>query len=129
MNHKWRLVIVKGNDAPNESLDSVYWCDQCGTVKHDYAHGGGMKSPNYPVYYVPGLDAQPEDQCCEPSRIVELIAILNAAKAERALLSGALYQAVEMLTARLDLADITDEEKAHRLVMLEILGKRKDEPK
>lgn len=40
-----------------------------------------------------------------------------------AILRGALRQAVQLLTARLDLADITDEEKSHRLVMLEILGK------
>lgn len=38
------------------------------------------------------------------------------------LLKGALRQAVDLLTARLDLADITDDEKAYRLVMLEILG-------
>lgn len=38
-------------------------------------------------------------------------------------LEGALRVAVDLLTARLDLADITDEEKAHRLVILAILGK------
>lgn len=64
MDHEWRLVIAKGNDAPNDSLDSIYWCERCGTVRHDYAHGGGMRSPNYPIYYVPGLDAQPNSEEC-----------------------------------------------------------------
>lgn len=54
--HKWVLVIAKGNDAPGDSLDSIYWCERCGTVRHDYAHGGGMKSPNYPHYLTPRLD-------------------------------------------------------------------------
>ena len=68
--HKWTLIIAKGNDVPNDSLDSVYWCERCGTVRHDYAHGGGMKSPNYPRYFSPDRSGMGEPEC-NPVRLVE----------------------------------------------------------
>ena len=66
--HKWRLVIGKGSDVPNDSLDEVFWCERCGTVKHDYRHGGGLRSPNYPLYYIPGLGPTPNSQHCVGER-------------------------------------------------------------
>lgn len=70
MDHKWHLVIVKGNDAPGDSLDSIYWCERCGCVRHDYAHGGGMKSPSYPRYFAPDRSGHDEPEC-HPVRLVE----------------------------------------------------------
>jgi hypothetical protein len=38
-------------------------------VKHDYAHGGGQASPNYPVYYLKGVThGAYKDPPCEPIR-------------------------------------------------------------
>lgn len=45
-----------------------------------------------------------------------------AANSATRLLSGALRQAICLLTLRLDLADITDDEKCHLAVFREILG-------
>src|SRR5688572_14313493 len=63
--HKWRLVLGVGEDAPNKSKDEIYWCERCGCVRHDYSHNGGQKSPNYPVFYIPGSGPQPNSQECK----------------------------------------------------------------
>lgn len=42
-------VFSVGEDAPGKSLDTISQCTVCGAVVHDYRHGGGMTSPNYPI--------------------------------------------------------------------------------
>lgn len=46
--HDWKFVGGHGQDAPGQSLDTYEQCSQCGALQHDYRHGGGMTSPNYP---------------------------------------------------------------------------------
>lgn len=46
-----RLVFSSGEDAPGKSLDTCEQCNTCGAVIHDYRHGGGQRSPNYPMVY------------------------------------------------------------------------------
>ncbi len=43
------LVFSSGEDAPGKSLDTCEQCNTCGAVIHDYRHGGGLRSPNYPI--------------------------------------------------------------------------------
>lgn len=79
MDHKWHLVIAKGNDAPGDSLDSIYWCERCGCVRHDYAHGGGMKSPNYPRYFAHNGRSGKDEPTCYSARIEPGLAELEEA--------------------------------------------------
>lgn len=67
--HKWTLIIAKGNDAPGDSLDSIYWCERCGTVRHDYSHGGGMKSSSYPRYFAHNGRSGKDEPTCYSARI------------------------------------------------------------
>ena len=46
-----RLLLGTGEDAPGNSKDDVYLCNTCGAGIHEYAHGGGLTSPNYPMVY------------------------------------------------------------------------------
>jgi hypothetical protein len=52
--HDWKFLTSHGDDAPGQSKDTYSQCTRCDMVKHDYAHGGGQTSPNYPVYYLAG---------------------------------------------------------------------------
>lgn len=60
--HRWLFIFSAGEDAPGKSLDTISHCSLCGAVKHDYAHGGGMTSPNYPMIYA-GPPARPCALC------------------------------------------------------------------
>lgn len=51
--HDWKFICAFGEDAPGKSLDTISHCQKCGAVKHDYAHGGGQTSPNYPMIHKP----------------------------------------------------------------------------
>lgn len=53
--HEFKFMSSHGEDAPGKSLDTYEQCARCGLVKHDYAHGGGQRSPNYPLYLVRGV--------------------------------------------------------------------------
>ena len=63
--HAYRLVISWGEDAPNKTLDLIYFCPTCGTVKHDYRHNGGQTSSNYPQFLTKGVNSwtTPEPKC------------------------------------------------------------------
>lgn len=63
LQHRWLFLSSHGEDAPNKSLDSYYQCAGCGAVKHDYAHGGGQTSPNYPMVYKYGVPIEREAPC------------------------------------------------------------------
>lgn len=68
MDHDWKFLSSHGTDAPNQSLDSYSQCVWCSALKHDYAHGGGQTSPNYPMVYLLG-DAVEPDAACPASRV------------------------------------------------------------
>jgi hypothetical protein len=51
--HDWVLIFGTGADAAGQSRDEILWCTICGTVRHDYSHNGGRKSPNYPQIHRP----------------------------------------------------------------------------
>ena len=59
--HNWSLVMAKGND----SIDTISYCINCGTVKHDYNYHNGKKSPNYPRYFVRGKGADSKEPLCQ----------------------------------------------------------------
>lgn len=69
--HDWTLIIGMGEDAPGKSLDEVFWCQACGTVKHDYRHNGGERSPNYPDFFKPGGNEVRFGTECPPCTRVE----------------------------------------------------------
>jgi len=48
--HEWEFWFSTGEDAPGHSKDIVETCNRCGATKHDYRHGGGQRSPNYPMF-------------------------------------------------------------------------------
>jgi hypothetical protein len=67
--HDWKFLTSHGDDAPGQSKDTYSQCSRCDMVKHDYAHGGGQTSPNYPVYYLKGVThGAYKDPPCEPIR-------------------------------------------------------------
>ena len=67
--HDWKFLTSHGDDAPGQSKDTYSQCTKCDMVKHDYAHGGGQTSPNYPVYYLKGVThGAYKDPPCEPIR-------------------------------------------------------------
>lgn len=49
------FMSAHGQDAPGMSCDTYDQCVRCGLVRHDYRHGGGQRSPNYPIYLVRGV--------------------------------------------------------------------------
>lgn len=55
MRHDYTFLSSHGEDAPGKSLDTYSFCGNCGTVRHDYAHGGGQTSPNYPLFVTIGF--------------------------------------------------------------------------
>lgn len=46
-----RELCSFGEDAPGKSLDIISQCKTCGATIHDYRHGGGQTSPNYPMVH------------------------------------------------------------------------------
>lgn len=61
--HEWHFLSGHGQDAPGQSLDTYSQCSRCGAVKHDYAHGGGQTSPNYPMLYRLGKPIARDASC------------------------------------------------------------------
>lgn len=61
--HDWQFIFSTGEDAPGRSLDTIDRCALCGTIRHDYRHGGGHVSPNYPQYYASPLIGKLEAEC------------------------------------------------------------------
>ena len=61
--HHWLFLGGHGQDAPGQSLDTYEQCARCGAVKHDYRHGGGQTSPNYPMLYKYGAPIVADAPC------------------------------------------------------------------
>ena len=61
--HHWLSISAHGEDAPGKSLDTYEQCARCGALKHDYRHGGGYVSPNYPTVHKYGVSIDPKAPC------------------------------------------------------------------
>lgn len=61
--HDWRFLAGHGQDAPGQSLDTYEQCSQCGAVRHDYRHGGGQRSSNYPEIWKLGARIPVDSPC------------------------------------------------------------------
>lgn len=79
--HNWKFLSGHGQDAPGQSLDTYSQCTTCGAVKHDYAHGGGQTSPNYPMLYKLGFALAADAPCEAPQHGHYLEQALKSASA------------------------------------------------
>lgn len=69
MPHNFEFAAGHGEDAPGSCPDTYSHCSRCGAVKHDYRHGGGQTSPNYPMFLVAGKRGwqATEPECAPPA--------------------------------------------------------------